>query len=755
MNGRRQQFVHGRTDAHANLDTHGCAYGYTHGYPYGYPSPLVPGADPTEARDVPFMRVPLLGYVPRLLSGLVCAFIAIPALLCAFGIAMAQPPVTASAAPPVNEWPSVRGPNWDGHSAETGIADRWPSEGPPVLWTRELGAGYSSFAMWEAHAATMYQDASRQYVICLDLATGRTRWRHRCDWPYEHGGRYPGPRATPTYAHGKLYFASAFGRVGCLDAQTGRALWSVHLRDDLQAEITGFGYSCSPTVCDGLVILPAGGKQSALIALDADTGAVRWRSGDEEASYCPALPIRFRGRSYVVACLQNHLVCHDIDGGARVWSHRLSAGYDEHSCWPLYREPQLWISGPFNKGGQLLELTGDPRAPIRVARQDDPLPNDIFSSVLANDAIFGFDVLEPQSNADRSTRGLFRCLDWETGRELWSAGSKRPLRATEFPTTTGGDWPGHAQVLAVDGKLLLLNDLGELMLLRSSRERCEILARATVLGGELCWSAPALAKGIVLVRNASRVVCLDLKRPADRVAADRSSAAVRSQAAGRSPRLTVADIPRQPLRDQGWRWLGFPARPQLEPPTAATLQRWFWQCLVVAVGGLALAPLARLGGQRLGWTIWRPGSDLAAGKRFAAAVAIATPSVTAAWLHEPWFTWPLALFLAFELLVAPSLANWAAVHHASTTRLPSWKNRLGLLSFLALALGWIAICHRSGLVFETAFAGGVSGAALVAFLSLLLRPPPSRHGLVHTVGLIVGFIAFYGPVALLLRAIDR
>lgn len=129
--------------------------------------------------------------------------------------------------------------------------------------------------------------------------------------------------------------------------------------------------------------------------------------------------------------------------------------------------------------------------------------------------------------------------------------------------------------------------------------------------------------------------------------------------------------------------------------------------------------------------------------------------MTAAWLPEPWFTWPLALFLAFELLVAPSLANRAAVRYASAPRLPEWKTRLGLLSFLALALGWIAICHRSGLVFETAFAGGVSGAAPIAFLSLLLRPPPSRHGLVHIVGLLVGFIAFYGPVALLLRAIDR
>ena len=39
-------------------------------------------------------------------------------------------------------WPTIRGPMLDGHSLEIGIAETWPPEGPPVLWTRELGQGY-------------------------------------------------------------------------------------------------------------------------------------------------------------------------------------------------------------------------------------------------------------------------------------------------------------------------------------------------------------------------------------------------------------------------------------------------------------------------------------------------------------------------------------------------------------------------------------------------------------------------------------
>ena len=42
-------------------------------------------------------------------------------------------------------WPFVRGCTFDGRSQATRIADAWPDVGPPVLWTRELGQGYSAF----------------------------------------------------------------------------------------------------------------------------------------------------------------------------------------------------------------------------------------------------------------------------------------------------------------------------------------------------------------------------------------------------------------------------------------------------------------------------------------------------------------------------------------------------------------------------------------------------------------------------------
>jgi hypothetical protein len=618
------------------------------------------------------------------------------AIISALLLILPQASVPTTSDGGTSNWPGVRGSDWSGHSTATGLADSWPDSGPPVLWVRELGDGYSSFAVWNNRAATMYQTASEQLVICLDLHSGRTLWEHRCGWPYERGGRYPGPRATPTFSNGRVYFCSADGQVGCLDATSGRRIWSVHLQNDLQAEIPGFGYSCSPTVTEGLVLLPVGGPNSAVIALDAVTGKVRWRSGDEDGSYAPVLPISFRGRLLAVACLSNHVVCHDLKTGERLWQLELSRGYDEHSCWPLYQEPHLWISGPFKKGGMLLELTADASEPVRELRRGDPISNDIFSSVLSNGAIFGFDVLEPQSSAWRSTRGMFRCVDFATGKELWSAGTKRPMREEDLPLTTGGDWPGHCSVIRADNRLVVFNDLGELLMLRDSRERCEILARASILGGSLCWTQPALAGRHLLVRNQHRAVCVWLGRPEELAAAAPSGRGEQS--------LRISDIPRGRKEDRMAKRLGLTPSDELVSPSPRQLQRWFQQGLVVFIAAAIAAALFA------GIFRFRSADDESLTTRtlrllplVTCVAAVTAPSAAAAAGHPGVFTWPLALCAAFRLLIGESSLRAASERLSGRTAL---LRRLRLAGLGAVSVFWWGFCRRFGLVFELAFLAG-------------------------------------------------
>jgi len=630
------------------------------------------------------------------------------------------------------DWPGIRGPEWNGHSRETGIVETWPAEGPPLEWTRPLGQGYSSFAAWDDRVATQYQTLAGQFVVCLDAATGATLWEHRYDWPWDPAGVYPGPRATPTHADGRLVFAGPNGLVGCLDAATGKPLWSLDLRTVSDRPLSGFGYSCSPTVVDGMVFLPVGGTNTGMVALDVTTGAVVWTGGSDAGSYAPALPVTFRGRRLVLGYLQNVLVCHDRTTGELLWRHPLSQGYDEHSSWPLYDEPWVWISGPFRTGAELLELRDDPAAPLAAHGRRRLIANDIFSSVLVDGAVFGFDVRDPQAKSHRPTRGVFRCIDLVSGAERWSAGDGRLRRADEAadpdpPATSPPDdaaGPGHATVIAVDGKLILFNDVGELILIRASRDRYEPLARTAVLGGELCWTQPALSRRRLFVRNHSRAACVYLGAAAD----------------GAS-RLTTADIPQRGYRDVAAVVIGVEPEYAFDLPSTAWLAAWYAACVGILAAGFATAALLRrlpgASGDAETWRLVGWGIVFVAG-------CLGTTLLSQ--LRQDFvFTWPVALFAAYAPLVDRVRLSRRAPAAAQPTG-AGWA----LLVFLVVCAGYFLACRRLSLVFEWAFLMGFP-AAVPLSVAGRLRGPGGRGGAAwRPVLTLLAFTAFYWSAAAVL-----
>src|SRR5262249_16544165 len=82
------------------------------------------------------------------------------------------------------DWPNLLGPTYDGVFAETGLAASWPAQGPPRLWTRELGQGYSGFIVADGKVFTQRQAIGGQYLVCLAPDTGQTVWEYRYDWAW-------------------------------------------------------------------------------------------------------------------------------------------------------------------------------------------------------------------------------------------------------------------------------------------------------------------------------------------------------------------------------------------------------------------------------------------------------------------------------------------------------------------------------------------------------------------------------------------
>ena len=179
-----------------------------------------------------------------------------------------------------------------------------------------------------------------------------------------------------------------------------------------------FGYAATPLVEDARVILPVGGPKAGLAALDTKDGSTVWTAGSDSASYCPAFPIMFNKRRCVVGYMQNSLLLVDMSNGKVLYRQALSVGYDEHSAWPIYREPHLALTAPFRVPTTRYELSEgqDGAIACKVNWLSKEMSNDVASSVLYEKHLYGFNLRDLQARAHRASRGTFKCIDWDTGR---------------------------------------------------------------------------------------------------------------------------------------------------------------------------------------------------------------------------------------------------------------------------------------------------------------------------------------------------
>ena len=621
---------------------------------------------------------------------------------------------------PDRGWPFIRGPDFDGKSREIHLAESWSSEGPPVLWHKPLGDGYSAFTAGGNRVFTQYQTISGQYLACMNADTGETIWECRYDWPYEVGGMYPGPRATPTLNGGRVYFAAPSGLVGCL-TWDGQLVWEVNTREKFAGKGADFGYSCSPTVVDGLVLLPVGGPGAALVALDARDGSTKWQAGDDSASYTPALPIVVGGKKRVIGYFENALACFDQNDGRLLWRVDLSTGYDEHAAWPIYVEPHLWISAPFHWGSRLLTVSGGDGTAVDEIWHSNLLSNDIFSSVCHEGFLFGFDLKDVQAKAHRSSRGTFRCLDVATGAAQWDT-----------------DRIGHASVLVADEKLILFNDQGELILARAIPEKYEELARVSMLAGEICWTPPALDRGRLYVRNRKHAACVYIGRPELlQIGPTADGTAQKLLTVAEIPQ-TAAEIPQRDYHDLAG-LLGAEPEFAFDVPDQAWLLNWYRTdlCLLALAAllagstSVAMRPILH---RRLGETgIWRLFWVLA----FVLGAVAMTP--LSLQRGELVFTWPVSLFVAFQATMQQVRVRRQVIPGETS----SWRSRCIALFFLLICYAYYLLCRRLSLAFEWVFLSGFVAAIPIALARRWLARRSRRPILFGIVSTACEFSAYY------------
>ncbi len=584
------------------------------------------------------------------------------------------------------DWPHVRGPQYDGVSSETGLADAWPADGPLRLWARELGQGYPGFVLADGKLYTQRQSLGGQYLLCLDPDNGQTIWEFRYDWAWQPKGAYPGPYASPTWYRGKIFYASPAGKVGCVNADTGAELWSLSVKERFQGKGWGFGYAATPLVEDDKVILPVGGPNASLVALHVEDGRTVWQTGNDPASYCPAMPITFRGRRCVVGYLQNAVILVDLRSGELLHRQPLSGGYDEHSAWPIYQEPHLLLAGPFRVPAVRYELQSGTEEAIACKLQwtSKEMCNDVVSSVLHKESLYGFDLKQLQSSPHRASRGSFKCVDWSTGKIRW---------ATEEV--------GHAAPLLADDKLFLLTDTGTLILARADPTAYHELARTLMFADEICWTPPLLWRGRLFVRSPSSIVCLDVGHPG------------RQQ-----PAAVVAPNPVSIWHiNPGWLLSREREYPN-DAPTWDEMGVWFGACLLM-LGSAALGTALILGAVKR----W-PGTPIFFGIAF--VLGLLGPNVFSALADRCLFTWPVSLYIAFHAV----LSAYAWTERAASPRRAGWWARLAGVLFLLVVYFYYEACKTVGMYIFWSFLIGFPPAFPFAFLAVRAQKNAQTYWLI-------------------------
>lgn len=623
---------------------------------------------------------------------------------CGFGVAPAE---TAPG------WPQWRGPTHNVISTETGIAKSWPTEGPPVLWVQEIGQGYSGFIAVGDKVYTQTQTLYEQAVICLEADTGRKVWSYRYGWPYDGGGLYPGPRATPAWFQNRIYFAAPDGTVGCLNAADGKLVWTKNPKQEYRGQGTDFGCACSPVVIDNKLIVPVGGRTASVVALDAETGKLDWKSGDAPASYCTPVPIMFQGRRHVVTLLENSLAAFDVQDGRRLWNLEFSQGYDEHAAAPLYQEPHLLIAGPFRSGAKLFHIAAPAKDqpataeyPVKSVWENLKFSNDVASSVLLDGCVYGFDLKDAQSRLNRPSRGEFRCLDFATGKIKWS-------------TTK----VGQANIIVADGKLILFNDNGEVILARADPEQYTELARTTVFRDEVCWTPAALHQGRLYLRTQSRAVCLYL--------GDQPLVAKGAQPAQST--TSVAQLKSKRFFNTN-RLLGGEREYPATTPEWDEFRSWYlWSLcgLAVAVGsGIVFTTVVYLASWTVSYWSKRPAVKWNWGFiwRVAFWLTVTVCGVCGSALLNPGreqylFSWPLALWSVFQITLMT--ISWS--EHQPNPRQARWWSRGAGLGLLVASTFYFHVCRSLGLSIEWSYLIGFLPAFPVAALSARFLTSQHRY----------------------------
>jgi outer membrane protein assembly factor BamB len=387
------------------------------------------------------------------------------------------------------DWPQFLGPERDGTSTETGLARTWPRTGPPLVWQKDVGEGFSGPVVAGERLILFYRIKGQEIIECLNAVTGASLWKSAYPTSFDDDFRKgDGPRSTPVIADKRVVTLGADGVLTCLDLESGRVLWTKMLLKEYRVPPSYFGVGTSPVVDDGLVLVNVGAANAGIVAFKLADGTETWKATSDPASYSSPVVRTIAGTKHAIFFTREGVVILDPKAGSVRYRQRWRARIDAsvNAATPLVIGDEVFFSASYETGALLLKLR---KVGAEVVWSDDKIMSNHYNTCVYRDGfLYG-------CNGRQESGASLRCVDLKNRRIQWNQ-----------------EGFGCASAVLAEGLLILLTERGELILVEATPTKYHELARAQVLEAGPCRAQIALANGNLYARDRGKLICLDLRK---------------------------------------------------------------------------------------------------------------------------------------------------------------------------------------------------------------------------------------------------
>lgn len=399
-------------------------------------------------------------------------------------------------------WPCFRGSNRD-NITSAGIVPNfdWLNKTPKILWTVELGEGYSGAAVHGGRVYLLDYDEKEQAdaLRCFSFDDGKEIWRrwYKVKVKRNHGYSRTVPAVTDKYA----VTIGPMCHVMCVDVETGALLWGMDLVKGYGARVP-LWYAGQCPLIDGDMAVIAVGGESLLMGVDCATGKIVFETPNPDKwamSHSSVMPAVIHGKKMYIYCAGGGgmlgVSAEPDDLGQVLWK---TAEWSVSVVVPtpvVLEDGRIFMTAGYGAGGAMFKVNRNAdNFSVELLYKHSPregLACEQHTPVYRKGMIYG---VMPKDAGPLARQ--FLCWD-PSGKIVWSSG-----KSVRF---------GIGPFMAIDDVFAVLDDDGTLIAVDISKGEYNELGRFRPLTGKDAWAPMAWANGRLLARDSTSIVCIEME----------------------------------------------------------------------------------------------------------------------------------------------------------------------------------------------------------------------------------------------------